>query len=172
MKRNIEVNNIAWISMVAAIYTAISLGLAPLSFGAIQARLAEALIVVVLFRKETILSLTIGCLLTNLLGAFFGLNPIGLIDAVFGTFATFLSCVCAYQLRAVTIKGVPLYSLMMPVIFNAIIIGLELTLFVYGQFDWLQYLIFAGEVFAGQFISCVIIGIPLYNIFKKMPIFQ
>lgn len=68
-------------AMIAALYTAVSLLLAPFSYGAVQVRVAEALTLLPVFTPDAVVGVTLGCLLTNLLGS----SP---IDAVFGTLAT------------------------------------------------------------------------------------
>ena len=79
------------IAMIAAVYTVVSLALAPISYGNIQVRIAEALTILPLLYKPSIYGVTLGCFLTNLLGAFMGVNPTGFIDAIIGTLATFLA---------------------------------------------------------------------------------
>ena len=87
------------VAMIAAIYTVVSLVLAPFSFGNIQVRIAEALTILPILYKPSIYGVTLGCFLTNLLGAMLGVNPTGLIDAVVGTLATFLAAECTYALK-------------------------------------------------------------------------
>ena len=55
-------------AVIAALYAAVSLALAPLSFGPVQIRIAEATLLPVLF-PEAIAGVTLGCFLTNLIGA-------------------------------------------------------------------------------------------------------
>ena len=65
------------IAMIAAIYTAICFvpGLSMIAFGQIQVRIAEALTLLPLLDKRAIAGVTLGCFLTNLLGAMLGINP-------------------------------------------------------------------------------------------------
>jgi uncharacterized membrane protein len=65
----------ARVAMIAAVYTVVSLFLAPFSFSNIQVRIAEALTLLPLIYKPSIAGLTIGCFLTNLIGAITGVNP-------------------------------------------------------------------------------------------------
>ena len=116
--------NFTRIAMIAAIYTAICFvpGLSMIAFGQIQVRIAEALTLLPLLDKRAIAGVTLGCFLTNLLGAMLGLNPTGFIDAIVGTLATFLAAVCTYRLRNVKTAGIPVLSCLMPVIFNFFIV--------------------------------------------------
>ena len=57
---------------------------------------------------------------------------------------------------------------MMPVIFNAVIIGLELEFFyIEGAFTLMGFLIQAGLVALGEFVVCVVMGIPFYLLLAK-----
>ena len=87
-------------AVVAALYTAISIVLAPISYGAVQLRVAEALTLLPVFGPEAVVGVTLGCLLTNILGS----SP---IDAVFGTLATLLAALLTYLLRNLRWRGLP-----------------------------------------------------------------
>ena len=114
------------IAMIAAIYTALSLALAPFSYGNIQVRIAEALTLLPLIYQPAIWGVTLGCFLTNLIGAIMGFNPTGMIDAVIGTAATLLAALCTYKFRDRKVGNIPVLSILMPVIFNFFFIGAEL----------------------------------------------
>ena len=116
----------ARVAMIAAVYTVVSLFLAPFSFSNIQVRIAEALTLLPLIYKPSIVGLTVGCFLTNLIGAMTGVNPTGMIDAVIGTAATLLAAICTYKLRDRKFKGIPVLAILMPVIFNFVFVGAEL----------------------------------------------
>ena len=83
-KETLNVRKLTRCAVVAAIYVALCLGLAPFSYGAIQVRVAEALCLLPIFGPEYILGVTLGCALANLLGS-------TMVDVVFGTVATFLA---------------------------------------------------------------------------------
>lgn len=68
---------------------AVSLALAPLSFGPIQIRIAEAMTLLPILFPEAIAGVTLGCFLTNLIGAILGVNLLGFFD-VFGGHAGYL----------------------------------------------------------------------------------
>ena len=79
--------------IIAALYVALTLLFAPISFGPLQLRVAEALTILPLFTPAAIPGLFIGCLLANLLG--------GAIvwDVVFGSLATLIGAIFGYMLR-------------------------------------------------------------------------
>ncbi|MBQ7385882.1 MAG: QueT transporter family protein [Ruminococcus sp.] len=159
-------------SVIAALYIVLcyaqELILPSSATGAIQVRIAEALSVLVCFTPAAIPGLTVGCLVTNLLTV--GVIP---TDLILGTLATFLACVTGYALRSVKLFKTPFLTLLMPVIFNAIIIGLEIEIFyVEGAFTFTGFLIQGALVGLGELIACIGLGIPLYLMLKKIDIFN
>ena len=72
-------------ALIAAVYAALTYAVAPLSFGATQFRISEALTILPVFTPAAIPGLAIGCVIANI-----G-SPFGPIDIVLGTLATLLS---------------------------------------------------------------------------------
>ena len=101
-------------SLLAAIYAALTLGLAPFSYGPIQVRLSECLTLLAFCSRRWIPGLTIGCFLANV-----G-SPFGLPDMVLGTLATFLGIWPMHRLKS------PLLASLCPVLSNGVVIGAEL----------------------------------------------
>ena len=87
---------------------------------AIQFRASEALCVLALFTPAAVPGLTIGCLLFNL--SYAGALP---LDFAVGSFATFLA---AGSMRL--LRRVPAVGLAMPALFNAVLVGWELTIYL------------------------------------------
>ena len=168
---NKNTQTFAKIAMIAAIYTVVSLVLAPFSYGNIQVRIAEALTILPLIYRPSIAGVTLGCFLTNLIGAMMGVNPTGMIDAVVGTAATLFAAIMTYQLRDRKIAGIPVLSLMMPVIFNFFFVGMELSVLYFEGNVWLGLLIMGTEVAIGELIS-VIIGYFLVKALDRTEIFR
>ena len=52
-------------ALIAAIYFALATVLQPVSFGPVQFRLSEALVLLPLFMPESIIGVTVGCFLSN-----------------------------------------------------------------------------------------------------------
>jgi uncharacterized membrane protein len=142
MRKNIR--HMTHAAIIAALYVALTLlqnFLLPGSTSmAIQFRAAEALCVLALFTPAAIDGLVIGCLLFNLTYA--GALP---LDPVLGTAATLGATLTMWLYRGITVKGYPLLSLMMPALWNALLVGLELTIYIGGSF-WINALYVAiGE---------------------------
>ena len=164
------VKQITKIAIIAAVYTAVSLALAPISYGSIQVRIAEALTLIPLIYKPGIWGVTLGCFLTNLIGAMTGVNPTGILDSVVGTMATFGAAVCTYYFRDRKIWGIPVLSILMPVVFNFVFIGIELGVLLFPDNVVTGSLICGAQVAVGELIS-VIIGWFLMRALEKTGIF-
>lgn len=170
---NKKIRTMTIIAMIAAIYTVVSIALAPISYGNIQVRIAEALTLLPVIFAPAIGGVTLGCALTNLIGVFMGANILGFVDVFVGTLATFLAAVCSYKLRNIRWKNVPILSALMPVLFNALFIGLELAfVFFPGDAFWMGFGLSALEVGFGELLSCFVLGIPLIVMLKKTKIFS
>ena len=110
-------------AIIAAIYAAITLVLAPISYGSIQFRISEIMVLLAFFDPFYIAGLTLGCFVANMLG------PNGLADIIFGTLATFVSVV-AISATAKYLKNNKLslwIASLWPTIFNGLIVGGMLT---------------------------------------------
>ena len=151
-KNSKRINKIARISLFAGLYIALTFLTYPVSYGniGIEFRISEVLVLLCFFNSEYIIALTIGCFISNLFGA------IGIIDAIFGTFATFISCLCIYKSKNIFVGSI------FPVIFNGIIIGLIL----YFIYDLPLYVAILG-VAIGEFVVVSLIGCPLLSLIKK-----
>ena len=86
MKNNVSVRKLARCAVVAALYVVLCMALQPLSYGAVQVRVAEALCLLPVFGAEYIAGVVLGCFLANLLGS-------TIVDVILGTLATLLACV-------------------------------------------------------------------------------
>ena len=143
MRKNVKLLSQA--AMLAALYAALTylqnFILPGSASWAIQFRASEALCVLALFTPAAIPGLTVGCLLFNL--SFAGALP---LDPVLGTLATAAATGGIRLCRKLTVKGYPLLAMLMPAIFNGLLIGWELAIYIGGGF-WLNALYVAiGEL--------------------------
>ncbi len=148
-------------SMIAAIYAALTLIAASWSFTANQFRFSEALTILPIFTPYAIPGLTIGCFLSNLA------SPVGILDFVFGTLATFLSAICTRALRNVRIRNIPILAPLPPVIFNAIIIGWLISYTMPSGFTLAAFITSGLSVGFGELIVCYGLGLPLAMAIQK-----
>ena len=147
---------LAHAAMIAALYATLThlqnILLPGSATWAIQFRISEALCVLALYSPAAIAGLSIGCLLFNL--SYAGALP---LDFVLGTGATLLATAAMWLTRNVKIKGFPLLSLLMPAIFNALLVGWELSIYIGGAF-WLN----AAYVAIGELAVLFVLGSALY----------
>ena len=168
-----DVKKMTKIAMIAAIYVALCFapGLSLIAFGQIQVRLAEALTMLPLIYQPAIAGVTLGCFLSNLIGAMTGLNPTGILDSIIGTAATLLAAWCTWKLRDRTVKGIPVWSILMPAIFNFFFVGAELA-YLFMPDNFISGLFINGFFVAvGEIIACVI-GYFIVRGLEKTEIFK
>ena len=152
--------------VIAGLYTALTLVLAPFSFGIVQCRVSEALTILAAYHPAAVAGLTLGCAISNLVGLTMGANTAGALDILLGTLATGLAAWVSYGLRNIRFGGLPVLSTIPPVLFNALIIGSELT-FVLGPVNLPTWLMWCGSVGLGQIVACVGGGLLLAFAFQK-----
>ena len=80
-----HVKSLARAGMIAAIYAALTLIFAPISFNAVQFRISEAMTVLPILLPEAVPGLAVGCLVANILGG------AALPDVIGGTLATLIA---------------------------------------------------------------------------------
>ena len=150
-------------AVIAALYAGLTYAASMLNiaYGPIQFRFSEALTILAAISPAAIPGLTIGCFLGNIT------SPYGMIDILCGTAATFIAAVLSYKTRNIRLKKLPLLSAFFPVLTNAVIIGLEITLFMPEGFKFQAFLINAVQIAIGQLLMCYGLGLPLYNVLKK-----
>ena len=151
--------HLAHAGIIAALYAALTVLLAPISYGLIQCRVSEALSVLPVFTGAAVPGLFLGCVIANLLGG----API--YDVVFGSLATLLAAIVT---RLLAKNRVPRALLPLPsVLFNALIVG-WLLVSVYGVGVPLPLaMLYVG---IGQAAACYGLGLPLlYMLEKKAP---
>ncbi len=149
-------------AVIAALYTALALCLAPVAFGPVQCRLAEALTVLAAVTPAAIPGLAVGCCLTNLAGVSMGASAVGLWDVLIGPLATLSAACLTYWLRRCRLGGVPWLSTLPPVVINALVVGAELTL-VSPTPTWALFFTQTGLVALGQAVACILGGSLLYR---------
>ena len=141
-------------AVIAALYVVLTLVFAPISFGPVQVRIAEALCILPMFTPAAIPGLFIGCLIANLIGG--GI----MLDVIFGSIATLLGAIFTYKLRNSNRFLAPLP----PIISNAVIVPFVLH---YGYGINLPIPLMMLTVGAGEIVSCGIFGLILQSALSK-----
>ena len=131
-------------------YAALTVALAPISYGPVQFRVSEALTLLPFYIPEAIPGLFVGCIFANFFGGF------GLVDMIFGSLATLIAAVLTLKSRNIFIAA------LWPVVSNMIIIGTMLHYLI--DVPLIATCIYVGLGEAG---ACYIIGVPLMKILEK-----
>lgn len=123
---------IARIGVIAALYAAATLiailFLGSLAWGPVQFRISEALVVLALFTPDAIPGLTLGCVVANAANIVLGgTGTLGLLDVVFGSFAT-----CAGAWFTWHFRNKPAVAALGPVLANALIVPAYLPVMLAG----------------------------------------
>ena len=79
--KKLNTKMIALNAIIAAVYAAFTILLAPISYGSIQMRISEIMIFLAFYNKDYIPGLVLGCLIANIP------SGLGAFDMVFGTLA-------------------------------------------------------------------------------------
>lgn len=134
---------------IAAIYVVLTVVFAPLSFGEVQVRFAEALTILPYFTPAAIPGLFVGCIIGNFLG---GAIP---VDIICGSIATLIGAVGSYALRKHKfLVPVP------PIVANTVIVPFVLF---YGYGINLPIPLMMLSVGAGEVLSCGVLGLVILS---------
>ncbi len=137
--------------VIAALYAAVAIFLAPISFPAVQFRASEALTLLPILFPEAVFGVTLGCLIANLYGG------LGIYDIVGGTLATFLAAIVTYRWRSSWIAYAS------PIVINALVVSSYLAV-IAGLPYWLT----AASIGAGEAGVVIVLGIPLIRWLRKV----
>lgn len=137
-------------AMIGAVYALLTIIFHPISYGMVQVRVAEMLMVLPFFTPAAIPGLFVGCVIANFFGG------LGLVDVVFGSLATLVSAYLVSRIGNKYLVPLP------PVVINAVVIGLVLH-YVLG----FPFYLAAAWVGAGQLLACYGLGLPLLLILER-----
>ena len=141
---------LAFSGIIAALYVALTLLFAPISYGQIQFRISEALTLLPVISPAGIPGLFVGCFISNIFGG-------SVIDAVFGSLSSLLAAILTRRFR----DRIWLAALM-PVVTNAVVISLVLW-YTSGLHPFISFL----TVGAGQAAVCYLLGVPLVKLMQN-----
>ena len=149
-------------AIIAAIYCLLTVIFQPISFGAVQFRVAEALTLLPVLFPEAVPGLFVGCIMANLFGG-------GIwYDVALGSVATLLAGLCARRFRSR-----PLLSAAMPVVFNGLIVGPVVYLAYIrapGEaINWTLMYTSIGTVALGEAVVCYVLGLLLLKVLRRLP---
>ena len=154
----ISKKSLALNAIYMSLYVVITIMLQPFSYGQVQVRVSEALCILPLYDKLSVISITLACLISN---TYMG----NIYDMICGTLATFIGLIFTYLLR----KKNFFVATSPPLISNAIIIPFVLK-YGYGLNDVVIYMqalfILLGEAISVYFVGYLIRPL-IKNNYKK-----
>ncbi|MGQ9631249.1 MAG: QueT transporter family protein [bacterium] len=169
-------------AIIGAAYSALTVLLAPISYGPIQVRVSEALTVLPFLDLSAVWGLFVGCILANVLGG------LGWWDIVCGSLLTLGAALVTFWLGKVwrnrgtgKVSGrtdinvcLPALAPLPPVIFNAFGVSAYLQLLFSPPslpIPFLRsvppYFVFAITVGVGEIVACYVLGYPLLFILMR-----
>ena len=157
-------------AVTGAAYAALTMLLAPISYGAIQCRVSEVLCILPFFIPCTAWGLFVGCAIANLLSA------AGIFDVVFGSLATLAAALLTAEIgRHGHDLGRKILACLMPVLFNAVVVGAVITS-AYNGLNILShpaaFAINAGWVGLGEAAVLFVIGLPMMYYLPGLKFFR
>lgn len=171
-----KTQKIVFAALIGAIYAAVTVLLAPFSYGLFQVRVSEALTVLPFFSGFSVWGLFIGCIVANLF------SPVGILDIVFGSAATLISAIITYFIGKSNLKFKKYLAPLPAVIVNAVVIGIlvNITLIkdpvsavikgikfntaaLWGSMLWIGL---------GELAACYVIGLPLLLAIDKSKVLK
>ena len=151
MKNIFTTKNLTKMAVVAALYVALTMMTAPVSYGVIQFRVSEVLTLLAFFNPIYIISVTLGVIITNIF------SPLGIFDMVLGPLHTLISLIFIWKIRNLYLASV------MPAVFSwiiAVIIALSA-----GTFE--GFFINYAYIALSEFIIVSLVGVPIALILIK-----
>lgn len=136
---------------IAAVYFVLTVVLEPFSYGQIQFRLSEVLMIMVLINFKVAPGIVLGCFTAN----FF--SPLGVWDVIFGTLAT----VVCLSLMFVLKRNI-FVALLAPTIVGSAVVAVMLNLIL--GLPFLETFIYVA---VGEGVVLYVVGIPFYYLVQK-----
>jgi uncharacterized membrane protein len=168
MKEFFTTKRLCRAGVIAALYVALTYAFAPIAFGPLQVRPAEALCILPVFFPEAIPALYVGCMLSNLA------SPYLVYDVFIGSLATLFAAFSAYLVGRYVKKEPYRFILIgLPtVLFNAFIIPLIIVFLCGGAEGYttvtVAYFTFVGSIALTEMVWVYALGAPLYSTVKRL----
>jgi len=149
-----------------------------ISYGAIQFRLGEALVLLPFVMDEAVVGVAVGCLIANMF------SPFGLIDLIVGTGVTLAAALLTRKLRT---AGKLWLAALPPIVLNAVIIPVYVSALTLPEASSLQlgqsltasirfvathvtlgvYIPVALTVLAGEAAVVILVGLPVLALVRR-----
>ena len=158
----LSTKKLAVVTVFAALYAVGVVFLAPISFGIVQVRVADAMLpLAMIFGLPGALGLGLGCLVSNVFGG------LGIVDIVGGASANLVACTLAWYIGR---KGRGAQRFL-----GTVAITVVVGLIVGGYLSWLLQVpleISVIGVVVGEVIAVNLIGFPIEEAIRRSKIFR
>ena len=155
MKKRSDLRKLTLCAVIAALYAAITILTAPLSYGLVQFRLSEALVVLCALEPILGVGITVGCFLANLF------STVTVLEVVVGTAATALACLWTAGCKRLWLLPLP------NVLCNALLVGGMLAFVLFPENIPMGFAIAAVQVGFGELVVMYVLGLPLYHFVNR-----
>lgn len=160
------VRRISKMAIITALYVALTFLFFFASYGEIQFRIAEVLMLLVFYRKGYAIPLVLGCAIAN------AFSPLGIIDVGFGTLGTVVAVLgimlVSHFRKWFKKEWIALFvASLFPVLANGFLVGFEIS-FIYDTPYWFNVL----TVGIGEFAVVSVFGVTLYALLGKNKTFM
>lgn len=138
-------------AVIAALYAVLTVMLPVASYGPIQFRFSEILVLLVFYNKRFIPGLVLGCAIANLF------SPMMLFDVVFGTLSSYIAFMLMIKAKNLYIASIfPVLLVSVPAIGTWIYLASDEVFFVL----LIQFML-------SEFVMVSIIGVMLFKMLEK-----
>ena len=138
-------------AVIAALYAVLTVMLPVASYGPIQFRFSEILVLLVFYNKRFIPGLVLGCAIANLF------SPMMLFDVVFGTLSSYIAFMLMIKAKNLYIASIfPVLLVSIPAIGTWIYLASDEVFFVL----LIQFML-------SEFVMVSIIGVMLFKMLEK-----
>ncbi|MCQ2795913.1 MAG: QueT transporter family protein [Bacilli bacterium] len=140
-------------AIVLALYVVLTFASYPVSFGILQFRVSELLVLLCFFNRDYVIGITLGCLLSNLGSP----GPMMVWDLLFGTLASLLSCLAVSFSKHLGI------AMLFPILINPLLVGAEFMIVgeTNASYWWIVGMIMIGEA------TIIVVSYILYLFIMK-----
>lgn len=138
------------IAIIAALYVGLTYAFSFMSYGGVQFRISEILVLLCFYNRDYCFALILGCIFANI-----G-SPLGYIDLIFGVMSTVFSVVTIRYCKNIYLAAV------MPVI-SMVFVALELTLFLPEPS---AFIINLGTTMGGE-AAVMVVGVVFFKAVEK-----
>lgn len=144
-------------AIIASLYVAAAITFQPISFGPVQLRVAEALVLLPFIWFDAVPGVFIGCMIANIFGG------LGLWDVFLGSGATLAAALLTMRSGKTGKRNAIFAAAAWPVLVNGVVVGGYLS--VIAKIPWPMSMLYVAS---GEAVACYALGIPLVRLLIRL----